>query len=104
MLARSTTQNSSSDPSSDDNDRASAILSGSDTRATLARGLYPCSEAHTLSFQFGGRRFDVDPRDFGSQEYVDNVEICRPKIVATDPPTVGGYLYGWNLGDPFLRG
>jgi hypothetical protein len=105
LAASSPAANPGSDPTSSNNeDRASAILANSDTRAAQARGLYPCTNAHTLTFQIAGRNFSVDPRDFGTQAYVDNVEWCVPNLVATDAPKVGGYLYSWSLGDPFLKG
>lgn len=47
--------------------------------------------------------FPVDPRDLTNQVYDDSVEFCNPKITATDPPAVGGFLYSWSLGDPFLK-
>ena len=75
--------------------------------------LYPCANAHALSFEFGppGRRkrFDVDPRDFGTPVHdvgEDNGEIvwCIPNLAPTDPPRRGGFLNSWSLGDPFLKG
>ncbi|KAH8110389.1 acid protease [Phellopilus nigrolimitatus] len=66
--------------------------------------VYPCAEPHTLSFQFAGARFNVDPRDFGRPAYTGNTHWCVPNIVPTDPPTLGGYLYSWSLGEPFLKG
>ncbi|KAA1478680.1 acid protease [Dentipellis sp. KUC8613] len=67
---------------------------------------YPCARPHNLTFQIGGSFFPVDPRDFGSQAYEDNTEDCMPSVVATDPPASNGsgFLYSWNLGDPFLKG
>ena len=48
--------------------------------------------------------FPIDPRDFGSQAYVDTVEECVPNIAVTDTPSSsGGFLYSWSLGDPFLK-
>jgi hypothetical protein len=63
---------------------------------------FPCSEPHDLTFQIGGRFFPVDPRDFASQ--APEGEGCVSNIVETDAPVLGGYLYSWNLGDPFLKG
>ncbi|TFY53270.1 hypothetical protein EVG20_g10194 [Dentipellis fragilis] len=67
---------------------------------------YPCAHSHNLTFQIGGVLFPVDPRDFGSQAYEDSTEDCVPSVVATDPPANNGsgFLYSWNLGDPFLKG
>lgn len=48
--------------------------------------------------------FNVDPRDLGSQTFVDDVDICTPNLAATDPPKIGGFLYAWSLGTPFLKG
>ena len=28
---------------------------------------------------------------------------CVPALAVTDPPGVGGFLYSWSLGDPFLK-
>ncbi|KAJ3572338.1 hypothetical protein NP233_g3142 [Leucocoprinus birnbaumii] len=64
---------------------------------------FPCSEPHTLAFSIGGKLFPVDPRDFLFQEYTNSVSICNANVVATDPPAVGGYLFSWSLGTPFLK-
>ncbi|ETW75583.1 aspartic peptidase [Heterobasidion irregulare TC 32-1] len=68
----------------------------------LGKNTYPCGEAHTLAFKIGGKMFNVDPRDFGSQTYINSVDQCSPNLVATDPPGEG-FLYSWSLGDPFLK-
>lgn len=70
---------------------------------------YPCADAQVLSFEFGGKRFDVDPRDFGSPIYAEDIEEgkvlwCTPNLARTDAPELGAYLYSWSLGDPFLKG
>lgn len=71
---------------------------------------YPCADAQVLAFEFGGRRFDVDPRDFGSPIYAEDTEDgktmlwCTPNLAPTDAPELGAYLYSWSLGDPFLKG
>jgi hypothetical protein len=64
---------------------------------------FPCSEAHTLAFSIGGKLFPTDPRDFVFQEYTNTMERCTADVVATDPPAVGGYLFSWSLGIPFLK-
>ncbi|PFH49467.1 hypothetical protein AMATHDRAFT_63168 [Amanita thiersii Skay4041] len=64
---------------------------------------FPCREAHSMAFSIGGKMFPVDPRDFTMQAFDNDVTRCTAKLVATDPPQVGGYLYSWSLGDPFLR-
>ena len=65
---------------------------------------FGCSTPHNLTFVIGGTVFPVDPRDFISQAYYDSVEYCVPNIAKTDAPVIGeGYLYSWNLGDPFLK-
>ncbi|KAG6836291.1 hypothetical protein H0H93_009431 [Arthromyces matolae] len=64
---------------------------------------FPCDEPHTLAFQIGGQMFPVDPRDFITQTYQNNVDSCTANLVATDPPQKGQYLYSWSLGDPFLK-
>ncbi|KAH9476110.1 Cathepsin E-B [Psilocybe cubensis] len=67
-------------------------------------GLFPCSIPHTLAFKIGGQMFPVDPRDFVSQAFQNNVKTCSSNLVATDAPSVGGYQFGWSLGTPFLKG
>ncbi|KAF8628547.1 hypothetical protein AX15_003827 [Amanita polypyramis BW_CC] len=64
---------------------------------------FPCDEPHTLTFSIGGERFPVDPRDFIEQEYKNNVSWCTAKLLATNTPTIGGFLYSWSLGSPFLK-
>jgi len=63
---------------------------------------YPCATAHVLEFELGGRRFPVDPRDFGWQAVENDIQTCNSSIVATDPPSKG-FLYAWSLGAPFLK-
>lgn len=63
---------------------------------------YDCAEAHTLTFQIGGRFYPVDPRDFGAQAVEDGTTQCTPNIAPTDPPG-SGYLYSWSIGDPFFK-
>ncbi|KAL1727962.1 aspartic peptidase domain-containing protein [Schizophyllum commune] len=71
----------------------------------LGGGTFPCSEPHTLEFQFGGKRFAVDPRDFAVQAYEGNINDCTAALAVTDTPELGeGYLYSWSLGIPFLKG
>ncbi|KAI5120536.1 hypothetical protein M0805_004544 [Coniferiporia weirii] len=65
---------------------------------------YPCAQPHTLAFQFAGQRFAIDPRDFGRQAFVGDSHWCLPNIVPTDAPELGGFLYSWSLGEPFLKG
>ncbi|TRM60941.1 aspartic peptidase domain-containing protein [Schizophyllum amplum] len=63
-----------------------------------------CGEPHTLEFEFGGKRFAVDPRDFVAQAYEGSTNECAVVVAATDTPTIGeGYLYSWSLGIPFLK-
>ncbi|THH04541.1 hypothetical protein EW145_g5443 [Phellinidium pouzarii] len=66
--------------------------------------MYPCAEPHTLEFEFSGVRFAVDALDFGRQAFSDNADWCLPNLAPTDAPEIGGYLYSWSLGDPFLKG
>ncbi|KIM43824.1 hypothetical protein M413DRAFT_443706 [Hebeloma cylindrosporum] len=66
-------------------------------------GIFPCSEPHSLAFEIGGKMFPVDPRDFASQAFPDNVQRCNANLVSTDAPRVGGYQFGWSLGVPFLK-
>lgn len=67
--------------------------------------------------------FPVDPRDFGAQvsssssssedggddsgdddgDGDDGEPMCSFNLAVTDPPGSGGFLYGWSLGDPFLK-
>ncbi len=70
----------------------------------LGGDTYDCAEAHTLTFQIGGRFYPVDPRDFGSRTsgIGDTISQCTPNIAPTDPPS-SGFLYSWSIGDPFLK-
>ncbi|KAF8839048.1 acid protease [Paxillus ammoniavirescens] len=67
---------------------------------------FACSPPHILAFQIGGQLFIVDPRDFVTQVHPGNPDLCAANLVSTDVPVAGGsgYLYSWNLGDPFLKG
>jgi len=67
-------------------------------------GIFKCAEPHFLSFEIGGKIFPVDPRDFAAQAFNNNVDLCGPNLVPTDPPKVGASLFSWNLGTPFLKG
>ncbi|KAJ7599122.1 aspartic peptidase domain-containing protein [Mycena floridula] len=70
----------------------------------LGGQVFSCSQAHNLSFSIGGNMFDVDPRDFITQAYYNNVDSCLANLAPTDAPVEGeGYLYSWSLGDPFLK-
>ncbi|KAF8125420.1 aspartic peptidase domain-containing protein [Boletus edulis] len=74
--------------------------------AILGGQRFACSPPHTLEFQIGGRLFPVDPRDFISEARPGDPDLCSANVVPTDVPVSGGtgYLYSWNLGDPFLKG
>jgi len=67
---------------------------------------YDCSVPHNLSFQFGGKQFPVDPRDFLSPTLVSNNTNgecdAAGNVVKTDPPALGA-LFSWSLGDTFLK-
>ncbi|KAG9309609.1 aspartic peptidase domain-containing protein [Chiua virens] len=67
---------------------------------------FACSPPHSLVFQIAGKMFPVDPRDFVSQVRASDPDMCVANVVATDVPVSDGtgYLYSWNLGDPFLKG
>lgn len=65
---------------------------------------FPCGEVHKLSFEIRGKTFDVDPRDFGRPVGEPKVNWCIPNVAPTDAPELGGYLYSWSLGEPFIRG
>ena len=63
----------------------------------------PCSAAHDLVFQIGGKKFPVDARDFVSQNKKGDATTCiANNVVSTDAPSIGA-LFSWNLGDPFLK-
>jgi len=63
----------------------------------------PCTSAHTLAFQIGGKMFPIDPRDFISDETSTDTTTCEASsVVPTDPPGVGA-LFSWSLGDPFMK-
>lgn len=74
--------------------------------ATLGGPRFACSPPHSLVFQIGGKFFPVDPRDFVSEVRPGDPDLCSVNVVPTDAPVSGGpgYLYSWNLGDPFLKG
>ncbi|KAF9444497.1 acid protease [Macrolepiota fuliginosa MF-IS2] len=88
-------------------DTGSSLIRGpKDVVTEIARRLgtpFPCSEAHTLSFSIAGKLFQVDPRDLISPAHANSTTWCAVKVVATDPPVVGGYLFSWSLGIPFLK-
>jgi len=67
-------------------------------------GRFRCAEPHNLSFEIGGKMFPVDPRDFARQALRGTTEFCVPALDSTDAPKVGGYLFSWSLGVPFLKG
>ena len=67
-------------------------------------GLFSCKEPHVLSFEIGGKLFPIDPRDFASPVYENKADLCSSNVVSTDPPQVGGFLFSWSLGVPFLKG
>ena len=63
----------------------------------------PCSTPHTLSYQIGGKRFPVDPRDFISPSENGGAVTCvADNLVPTDPPSFGAQ-FSWSLGDPFFK-
>lgn len=63
----------------------------------------PCSTPHTLSYQIGGKRFPVDPRDFISPSSNGGAITCvADNLVPTDPPAFGAQ-FSWSLGDPFFK-
>lgn len=74
--------------------------------AILGGPRFACSPPHILEFQIGGRLFPVDPRDFISEVRRGDPDLCAANVVPTDVPVSdgSGYLYSWNLGDPFLKG
>lgn len=64
---------------------------------------FPCTSAHSLSFQIGGKMFPIDPRDFVSQNNSGDATTCvASNVVATDAPSAGA-LFSWSLGDPFFK-
>lgn len=63
----------------------------------------PCTSAHELAFQIGGKMFPVDPRDFISATNANSAKNCvADTLVSTDPPGIGA-LFSWSLGDPFFK-
>lgn len=90
--------------------QGNSLLRGPEDIVSLIRqkmgpsGRFRCAEPHNLSFEIGGKLFPVDPRDFAIQALVGNTELCVPALTATDAPRVGGYLFSWSLGVPFLKG
>lgn len=56
-----------------------------------------------MSFQIGGKKFPVDPRDFiAPNEAADATNCTVQNLVATDVPASGS-LFSWSLGAPFFR-
>ncbi|KAH8809518.1 aspartic peptidase domain-containing protein [Flagelloscypha sp. PMI_526] len=49
---------------------------------------FPCDTPHMLAFEIGGRMFPVDPRDFISQAFENQVELCTANLVDTDVPVL----------------
>ncbi|THH32199.1 hypothetical protein EUX98_g2000 [Antrodiella citrinella] len=73
-------------------------------QSLISSPTFNCSQPQNLTFQIGGKLFPVDPRDFVHQTFTDSADSCSPALAVTDPPTPGtGFLYGWSLGDPFLK-
>ncbi len=65
--------------------------------------LLPCTSAHRLAFQIGGKLFPVDPRDFIAANMAHDTTTCvAGNVVGTDAPSSGA-LFSWSLGDPFLK-
>lgn len=83
----------------------SSISSSFNASATNVIAPYDCNIPHTVSFQFGGKQFPVDPRDFLSPTLVSSTNAecdAAGNLVKTDPPTIGS-LYSWSLGDTFMK-
>jgi len=65
--------------------------------------MFPCRNAHTLTFQIGGQMFPIDPRDFvGPFKAGDAMDCVADNLVTTDAPRFGA-AFRWSLGDPFFR-
>ncbi|KAI0748391.1 aspartic peptidase domain-containing protein [Daedaleopsis nitida] len=65
---------------------------------------FPCSAAHNLTFQIGGKLFPVDPRDFAAQLTPNNATDCVANVGnATRPDLSRQMSFSWILGAPFLK-
>ncbi|KAI0634489.1 acid protease [Trametes polyzona] len=81
--------------------RVSPTFAADPTRASAP--FLPCTAAHSLAFQIGGKLFPVDPRDFVAHTAAGDGRGCiADNIVGTDAPSPGA-LFSWVLGDPFLK-
>ncbi|KXN87376.1 hypothetical protein AN958_08807 [Leucoagaricus sp. SymC.cos] len=64
--------------------------------------VFSCRNAHTLTFQIGGKMFPIDPHDFIGQFEPNDVTTCvADHLVATESPHFG-VLFRWSLGNPFF--
>ncbi|CAK5265417.1 unnamed protein product [Mycena citricolor] len=71
--------------------------------AASSSPVLPCTNAHNLTFQIGGKMFPIDPRDLVTPDAAGDATTCVANtITATDPPGVGA-LFRWSLGDPFFK-
>lgn len=85
------------------NDILTTVSPNYNPKSTSSIPSLPCTAAHTLSFQIGGKMFPIDPRDFISDEKSTDTTTCEASnVVSTDPPGVGA-LFSWSLGDPFMK-
>ncbi|KAH8088925.1 acid protease [Cristinia sonorae] len=77
----------------------------SEIQSLIGSMTFDCAQPQNLSFQIAGKLFPVDPRDFLHQTFADSVDFCSPALAVTDQPKLGGtgFLFGWSLGDPFLK-
>ncbi|KAH8802346.1 hypothetical protein DL96DRAFT_1823381 [Flagelloscypha sp. PMI_526] len=49
---------------------------------------FPCDAPHMLAFEIGVHPFPVDPRNFVSHTFENQVELCTASLVGTDVPAL----------------
>ncbi|KAH8809513.1 hypothetical protein DL96DRAFT_1717040 [Flagelloscypha sp. PMI_526] len=49
---------------------------------------FPCDTPHTLAFEIGVHPFSVDPRNFVSHTFENQVDLCTANLVDTDVPVL----------------
>ncbi|KAH8802339.1 hypothetical protein DL96DRAFT_1475647 [Flagelloscypha sp. PMI_526] len=50
--------------------------------------MFPCDTLHMLAFEIGVHPFPVDPRNFVSHTFENQVELCTANLVDTDVPVL----------------
>ena len=70
----------------------------------LSQPTLPCSTAHNLTFQIGGKLFPIDPRDFASPAASGTGTTCIANVRPMDDDLkTDTDQWTWVLGTPFLK-